>query len=469
VPIVLGLDHHGNVTDLMVRSVNAIVAHRTQPHDPSTPVSSERRCSSAWFARSWKPVTVWRKIPLVSHQEQFLTKQAPMKTWFDRARHGTGPRVLQACPFPMQPWLDVDDGGWAVTVTTNGDRALADSLADELADLCWSLRDAFQVREAVSVDDAVRMGDAEPRGVVVLSDTGDTVFGGSAGDSNVILEAVLRLKPAGKVLIPLIGPKAVAQMIAAGEGATVTLPLGAEIATRFFQPIVVSGTVRRIGGGIIRATDNHQSEFDMGRSVVFEAGSAIVLASELRGMGGNLPDIYRAFGIEPGGTRWRCSRQPTSSTSRRSARFDTCGPSQSDVFTLPWTRTPDRSITRGSPTEAFAVRNPSLTDILRDTLRDTRRVTMTLKRSSLLRAAWAAAVMAAAIPLLPQMAGAQGARIRVGILDDIANYDPHQFSFVNAVLIKNLYDSLLEYTPDGRFSELAAAFSRSPDRREVGK
>ena len=172
-----------------------------------------------------KPVTVWRKIPLVSHQEQFLTTQAPMKTWFDRARAmEADPRVLQACPFPMQPWLDVADGGWAATVDDERRPRARRRLADELADLCWSLRDAFQVREAVSVDDAVRMADAEPKGVVVLSDTGDTVFGGSAGDSNVILEAVLRLKPAGKALIPLIGPKAVAQLIAAGEGATVTVP-----------------------------------------------------------------------------------------------------------------------------------------------------------------------------------------------------------------------------------------------------
>ena len=66
------------------------------------------------------------------------------------------------------------------------------------------------------------------------------------------------------------------------------------------------------------------------------------------------------------------------------------------------------------------------------------------------------------------MASAQGARIRVGILDDIANFDPHQFSFVNAVLIKNLYDSLLEYTPDGKVQpSLATAFQIAPDSKSV--
>ena len=66
------------------------------------------------------------------------------------------------------------------------------------------------------------------------------------------------------------------------------------------------------------------------------------------------------------------------------------------------------------------------------------------------------------------MAGAQGARIRVGILDDITNFDPHQFSFVNSVLIKNLYDSLLEYTPDGKVQpSLATAFQIAPDNKSV--
>ena len=59
------------------------------------------------------------------------------------------PRVLQASNYPMQPWLDVAEGGWATIVVTDDDPALAEKLADELADLAWSMRDDFQEREAV--------------------------------------------------------------------------------------------------------------------------------------------------------------------------------------------------------------------------------------------------------------------------------------------------------------------------------
>lgn len=59
-------------------------------------------------------------------------------------------------------------------------------------------------------------------------------------------------------------------------------------------------------------------------------------------------------------------------------------------------------------------------------------------------------------------------RLRVALLADIANYDPHQFSFVNAPLIKNLYDSLIEYTPDAKPQpSLATAWTIAPDASSV--
>ena len=60
-----------------------------------------------------------------------------MKVWFDRAR-AMEAQIRGCCrppTIPMQPWLDVAEGGWATVVVTDGDQALAEKLADELADL----------------------------------------------------------------------------------------------------------------------------------------------------------------------------------------------------------------------------------------------------------------------------------------------------------------------------------------------
>ncbi len=346
VPIVLGLDHHANITRKMVALSTAIVAHRTQPHDPFDTGRIGAEVLLKILFKGARPTTAWRKLPLLSHQEQFLTSHGPMKVWFDRARAlEADPRVLQASNYPMQPWLDVAEGGWSTIVVTDNDPALAERLADELADLAWSLRAEFQKKEALSIDDAVRLAEAAEKGLVVLSDTGDTVFGGAAGDSNLILESMLRLGIRSRALIPMIAPETVDRLVRCGVGTQVTLPVGGNVATQFFQPLEVTGTVRRIGGGVVDLTEHYQDEVDMGRAVVFDVGPLTLLISELRGVAGNLPDVYRALGVEPSDYKIAVLKtasnfQYFASITSQVIRVDTRGPGQSDVFGLPWKRIP---------------------------------------------------------------------------------------------------------------------------------
>ena len=50
--------------------------------------------------------------------------------------------------------------------------------------------------------------------------------------------------------------------------------------------------------------------------------------------------------------------------------------------------------------------------------------------------------------------------VRVAILQEMVNFDPMQFSTNNFPLIKNLYDSLIEYSPEGRpIPSLATAWA----------
>lgn len=59
-------------------------------------------------------------------------------------------------------------------------------------------------------------------------------------------------------------------------------------------------------------------------------------------------------------------------------------------------------------------------------------------------------------------------KLRVAILFDIHNFDPQQFSGVNFPLIKNFYDSLIEYTPTGdAVPSLATSWTIAPDNRSV--
>jgi microcystin degradation protein MlrC len=345
VPIVLTLDHHANITQRMIDNCDAVVGFRTQPHDPLETGILSTSLLIRVVAGDVVPTMAWRKLRLISHQEQFRTSDGPMKVWFDRARElERDPRVLTISNFPMQPWLDVEEGGWATVVVTDDDQALAEHLADRMAELAWSLRAEFQEMDSVPPDDAVRAAEAEAAGVVLLSDQGDSVFGGAAGDSTVLIDTMLRLGIKGRALVPLVDAAAVAVLREAGPGSTVTVSLGGGI-SGLFRPIEVSGIVRWVGSEHVVVEDMFGTAFDMGTAAVLEVGAVTIVVSEHAGIAGNHPAAYRACGIEPADAKMIVVKtasnfQYYASMTSRVIRVNTAGPTQSDVATLPWTRIP---------------------------------------------------------------------------------------------------------------------------------
>lgn len=145
--------------------------------------------------------------------------------------------------------------------------------------------------------------------MVLLSDTGDTVFGGSSGDSNLILESMLRLGIQSPVLMPLIEPQTAAALAAAGEGATVTLALGGHSATKFFSPLTVTGKVGRIHRGMVPLRNYYQAEIDMGCTVLFQVGPVTLLVSEYRGWRVTCPMSMSSWALIFPATRSLCSKQ----------------------------------------------------------------------------------------------------------------------------------------------------------------
>ena len=78
---------------------------------------------------------------------------------------------------------------------------------------------------------------------------------------------------------------------------------------------------------------------------------------------------------------------------------------------------------------------------------------------------------AASVLLWSGLASAQelkGGKLRVALLTDVVNFDPQQFSSNNFPLIKNLYDSLIEYTAEGQaVPSLATSWTIAKDNLSV--
>src|SRR5579872_2786842 len=204
-PVVVSLDHHANITQHMVQHADVLIGHETQPHDPVATGRKTARVLFRMLKGEVHPTMAWRKIPMITPQDQFLTSGGPMQEWFDLAREmERRPGVIDVSPYPMHPWLDVAEGGWAVVVHTNNDRELAESLVVEMASKAWSLRDRFWVSDRVAPAEAVGQAIAAASGLIILSDTGDSVYGGAPGDSTCLLRELLKQDVTCRALVPIV-------------------------------------------------------------------------------------------------------------------------------------------------------------------------------------------------------------------------------------------------------------------------
>ena len=199
--------------------------------------------------------------------------------------------------------------------------------------------------ESIAVAAAVRRAIEAETGLVILSDTGDSVFGGASGDSTVILRELLRQQVAQTALVPMVDAEVVESAITAGEGSEITVMLGGKLDPTFGQPLAITATVAGIGGGRLVAKVIGQESFDMGRAVLLKAGAIHIVVSEERGVGGNHPIVYRHFGLEPAqakmivlktASNWQYYQEMISEI----VRVDTPGATMSQLHEFAWRQLP---------------------------------------------------------------------------------------------------------------------------------
>ncbi|HJL28261.1 MAG TPA: M81 family metallopeptidase, partial [Polyangiaceae bacterium LLY-WYZ-15_(1-7)] len=143
VPVAISLDMHAQLTPAKVAGADLIVGYRTNPHRDLPWVGREAgRLLRLAATKRIRPTSAWRSLPLALGGGKTIDFLAPMRPLLARFRAAERrPGVLRANLFTVHPFSDSPDLGWSVHVTTDGDRDLAEALADELAEAAWGVRD----------------------------------------------------------------------------------------------------------------------------------------------------------------------------------------------------------------------------------------------------------------------------------------------------------------------------------------
>ena len=285
VPVGIALDLHGNATARMVNEATVTNFYRTNPHLDAR--ARARECGEL-IVRTVRgeihPVQAIETPPLVVNIVKQFTGEEPMRGLYaDLDTVLQRPGMLSASIVEGYPYADVPEMGMAFLAVHDGDPQAAHDAARWLARRAWDRRAEF-VGDTPSPEEALRHAMQAPKGPIVLMDVGDNIGGGSSADSTILLETARRIG-VRSYLQTLYDPAAVAVCVAAGPGATVTLPVGGKTDDLHGAPVTVTGRVRVIADGTFEETRPTHGGFrfyDGGTTVVLECPDdyTLVLTSE---------------------------------------------------------------------------------------------------------------------------------------------------------------------------------------------
>lgn len=345
-PIAASFDLHTHMTDRLAAGADIVVGYETCPHVDyfETGERSIRLLTDAIAGRT-HPVTAHRKIRVMASSEAHDTAGGPLTPMQARAREIEGETgVLKVSIFATQPWMDVPDAGWSVTVTMDGDLAAGQRHADDLARTLWDHRDAYHVVKTPiphAIERAVQRR-AEP-GPVVVSDCSDSPSAGASGDGTALLAALIDAGSDANALLIVTDAAAAEAAHRAGVGATIDLELGGRLTPDFFTPLPVRATVTQLDSEPYASVHPPTTIFP-GLSAVVSVDPAITVIVVSNKVPQKDLHPFTRWGIDPlayelvqvksaGG--YRADWEPVA---KEIFDLDTTGPCDSDLTRLPFTR-----------------------------------------------------------------------------------------------------------------------------------
>jgi microcystin degradation protein MlrC len=191
------------------------------------------------------PTSVLIKPPLLLPGELAVTEVEPAKSLYqmldeiDAVEGILTSSLLIGCAWTDSPYTST-----SVIVTAEKDKQLAQRWAKRLAHEVWKQREEFKIDvETASVDEAISRALKAPESTVFISDSGDNITAGGAGDIPLFAAKLLQAGAPDAVVAGIADPEAVASCVEVGEGASVTVEIGGKLDRTNGRPLNVTGKV----------------------------------------------------------------------------------------------------------------------------------------------------------------------------------------------------------------------------------
>jgi microcystin degradation protein MlrC len=295
VPIGVELDLHCHITDLLVKSADAVITYKEYPHIDMVERAVELfEIIAAAAEGKLKPVNSLADCGMIG---VFHTSHPPVRAFVDRMSALEGKDgILSVSLGHGFPWGDVADLGTRVVVVTDNEPEFGQTLAKQLAAEVYAQRDILQPRY-LSIDEALDIAIAEPKGPVVLADVSDNAGGGAPNDSTFVLRRILE-RGIGNVAIGCIwDPITVAVAEENGEEEESDLRIGGKMGPMSGDPVdlhvqigaIVHNATQRFGGG----------SSQLGTTVALHGPNGVDIVVNTQRTQTFSPHVFTNVGIDP--------------------------------------------------------------------------------------------------------------------------------------------------------------------------
>ncbi len=249
IPLIVTLDYHANVSPALADAADGVIVYRTYPH-----VDQRERGLRAGelmhraVTTGQKPATFIRPLPILVHLLAQNTNRDPVLTLTreaDSIRDST-PGLADLQFVAGFPYADTQATGASVVAVAYESADVARAAAVDLAAKVWSVRQAL-TSQPPDAEKAVSQATENKLWPTVLADLGDNIGGGSAADSTVIAQEILR-QDGPRFVVVLYDPAAVETCVAAGVGGEISVEAGGRI-DRNAPPLKINGRVKCLHDG----------------------------------------------------------------------------------------------------------------------------------------------------------------------------------------------------------------------------
>lgn len=305
-PIAVAFDFHSNISSATIDNASVITGYRTYPHiDTYETGARAGKTLVRMLNGEVDPVIVWRSVPLLTHLNKQTPSRQPMKDIMDRAiaAEASG-EVLNASVFGGWPLADIPHVGVHSVIVC--DRAMVgagEALTDELTTEVWKRRDDFFFA-VEPVEDSIARAKIMTEGPIVLADHGDVAGSGGSTDVPVVLAEVIRQGLTNICAGPFWDPETVQRLLAAGEGAEVSVELGGKVDFPNIgvmgTPLTLTGKVKAITDGkfVVTSPKNTGMHISLGDTAVLAVGDIEIVICSHRHEPFDL-GVFTHAGIDP--------------------------------------------------------------------------------------------------------------------------------------------------------------------------